>query len=95
MVSAADGRALAFDGSGHLRAQSRASETPHDVFTATREGEALRISRQGVHLICADFSGRVRWRAVSDQPLGPLAAGQAGVAILIGRSLAWFAAPDA
>jgi hypothetical protein len=45
-----------------------------------------------VHLICSEFSGRVRWRSVADQPLGPLACGTAGVAVLIGRDLAWFPA---
>jgi hypothetical protein len=51
----------------------------------------LRIVRKGVHLICTSFDGRVRWRAVGEGTLGPFAAGPAGVAALIGQSLAWFA----
>ncbi|AGA29095.1 WD40 repeat domain-containing protein [Singulisphaera acidiphila] len=90
MVSAPDGRTLAFDGAGHLRGQSRASDVPHDVFGTDPQGQTLRVSRQGVHLICSDLSGRVNWRAVADQPLGPVAIGRTGVAVLIGRSLAWF-----
>lgn len=90
MVSAPDGRTLAFDGAGHLRGQGRASDVPHDVFGTGPQGQTLRVSRQGVHLICSDLSGRVNWRAVADQPLGPVAIGRTGVAVLIGRSLAWF-----
>ena len=55
-------------------------------------GRDLARRRQGVHLICSDLAGRVKWRAIADGPLGPLAVGQAGVAALIGRSLAWFSA---
>jgi hypothetical protein len=43
-----------------------------------------------VHVICATLDGRVRWRAVAEESLGPFTAGRAGVAILIGQSLAWF-----
>jgi hypothetical protein len=47
-----------------------------------------------VHLICAALDGRVRWRTVGDEVLGPYAAGTAGIAILIGRSMAWFKASE-
>jgi hypothetical protein len=90
MVSAADGRAQAFDGAGHLRGQNKSADGPKDQFGVTPRGEPRRVSRQGVHLICSDFDGRVRWRAVCDQPIGPVAVGSGGVAALIGRSLAWF-----
>src|SRR5262249_47493388 len=90
LISAPDGRALAFDGAGNLRSQGGGSNTSNDVFGSSRQGEAWRISRQGVHLICSDLAGRVKWRAVADQVLGPVAVGQSGVAQLIGRSLAWF-----
>jgi hypothetical protein len=90
LITAPDGRALAYDAAGHLRAQGRTSDGSGDVFGVTARDETFRVTRQGVHLICAEVSGRVRWRAVADEPLGPLAAGQSGVAVLIGRSLAWF-----
>jgi len=32
----------------------------------------------------------VLWRMVAEQPLGPCAAGRAGVAVMIGPNLAWF-----
>jgi hypothetical protein len=94
MISAPDGRTLAFDGAGHLRAQGGPSEGSQDAFGISPRGEPWRVSRQGVHLICSDLNGRVRWRAVAEQPLGPLAVGSAGVAVLIGRSLAWFSSDE-
>jgi hypothetical protein len=90
IATAADGRALASDGSGAVLAQSSATGESNDVFYLDPSGWPLRVSRRGVHLICAALDGRVKWRAVVDQPLGPLAAGSPGVAILLGRSLAWF-----
>ena len=90
VVTAPDGGALAFDGAGHLRAQGRPSDGANDVFGATARGEPRRVSRHGAHLLCADFDGRVCWRAVCEEPIGPVAVGQSGVAALIGRSLAWF-----
>jgi hypothetical protein len=97
LATAADGRALACDGSGAVLAQSGATGEPNEVFFRDPSGLPLRVSRRGVHLICAELGGRVQWRAVADQPLGPMAAGAPGVAILLGRSLAWFhnAAPPA
>jgi hypothetical protein len=89
-VSAPDGRVLVFDGAGHLRGQGKASAGSNDLFAVTPRGEPRRISRQGVHLICSDLDGRVRWRSVCHEPLGPVAVGRSGVAALIGRSLAWF-----
>ena len=94
VVSAPDGRALACDGSGNIRATSRATGGGTELFGITPRGEPWRVTRQGVHLICAEFSGRVLWRTVADEPLGPFAVGQTGVAALIGRSLAWFRAGD-
>ena len=69
----ADGRALACDGSGELAAQSTSPGDANDVFYSDPTGIPLRISRRGVHLICSSLDGRVRWRAVVDQPLGPFA----------------------
>ena len=89
LVVAPDGRATAFDVSGHALAQGRADGVP-DAFCPGPQGLPLRVARQGVHLICSDLSGRVAWRAVAESPLGPLATGNAGVAVLIGKSLAWF-----
>jgi hypothetical protein len=89
VVAAPDGRALAYDGTGHQRAQSRA-EAAQGVFFAGPEGEAWRVVRQGMHLICTDLFGRVNWRSVAEETIGPLAAARSGVASILGRSLAWF-----
>jgi hypothetical protein len=94
LVSAPDGRTLAYDGSGHVRAQGRGTDGGAEVFSATLQGEPYRVARQGVNLICADLAGRVRWRTVADSVLGPFAASTTGVAILIGRDLAWFSADE-
>ena len=94
LVSAPDGRAQAFDGAGHLRGVSHASESANDLFGVNRKGEPRRISHQGVHLICSDFDGRVRWRTVCGSLLGQVAAGRDGVAAMIGRSLSWFPGLD-
>lgn len=94
MISAPDGKVLAFDGAGHLRGQGRSSGSGKDLFTTNPRGEPRRISREGVHLICSDFDGRVRWRSVCDEPLGPVAVGLTGVAAMVGRSIAWFEGLD-
>jgi len=90
VATAADGRAIAFDGAGHARSQGGRSEGPLDVFRPDAAGEALRVAKGGVHLICSTLDGRVVWRAVVGGTLGPLAAGRPGVAVMVGRSLAWF-----
>ncbi len=95
VVASADGRVQAVDGSGKTRFEGPASGNSSDLFTVDEHGEPVRISRREVHLICATLDGRVRWRAVSEVPLGPFAAGPAGVAIMMGRSLAWFGAGEA
>jgi hypothetical protein len=94
LVNAPDGRVLAYDGAGQLRAQGRANDGAAEAFGVTPQGEPWRVTRQGVHLICADLSGRVLWRTVADEPLGPFAASGSGVAILVGRALAWFPAGE-
>jgi hypothetical protein len=95
VISAADGRAQAFDGFGNLRGQGKASGGgAKDLFGANPRGEPRRVSRQRENLICADLDGRVRWRAVCDEPIGPVAVGRSGAAALIGRSLAWFQGLD-
>jgi hypothetical protein len=90
IVTTADGRALTCDGTGTFLAQSAPSGDSNDVFSIDPAGDPIRISRRGVHIIAAALDGRVRWRSVVDQPLGPLAAGASGVAIMLGKSLGWF-----
>ena len=93
VATSADGRALACDGSGEVRLQSTSPGDPNDVFALDPTGVPLRVSRRDVHLISAALDGRVLWRAIVDQPIGPLAAGTAGAAVILGRSLAWFPNP--
>jgi hypothetical protein len=93
-VLAPDGRVLVYDGAGHLRGHGRGSDAIRSAIGANAQGEARRVSSQSVNLICSDLDGRVRWRSVTDTPIGPLAVGRSGVAVLLGRSLAWFSGLD-
>jgi len=90
VVTAPDGRVLTCDASGSIRDESAPKGESNDVFCLDTDGEVVRISRRGVHLICVALDGRVRWRSVVDQPFGPLAASAHGTAVLIGKSLTWF-----
>ncbi len=91
LVASADGRTLTCDGSGAFHGQGSPSGDTNDVFGLDDSGQPVRIQRKGVHLICAALDGKVLWRTVVDQPLGPLAAGIPGTAAMLGKSLAWFA----
>ena len=95
IVTSADGQALALDGCGTVHYADPASGGSNDAYTIDGEAKPVRVTRRNVHLICSNLDGRVRWRAVGDGILGPLAAGPAGVAILFGQSLAWFKAAGA
>jgi hypothetical protein len=91
LITAPDGRALAYDGAGHLRAQGRGSEGgAKDLFFSNAQGHPCRVSHYGQNLICSDLEGRVRWRAVCEETFGPVGASAMGVAACIGRALAWF-----
>jgi hypothetical protein len=90
VVTAVDGRAISYDGSGHARAKAAKTDGTLDLFTAGPSDGVLRVAKQGVQLICTDLDGRVAWRAFADGPIGPMAAGRSGVAAMVGRSLAWF-----
>ena len=90
LITAADGRALACDGSGTFLVDGSSTGGANDVFGVDPAGDPIRISGRGVHIICAFLDGRVRWRAVVDQVLGPIAVGASGTAVILGKSLAWF-----
>ena len=92
IVSSADGRVRALDRSGTVRAEGGATATSNDIYSLDEAEEPLRISKRGVHLICATLDGRVRWRAVGEEPLGPFAASSPGVALIVGQNLTWFKA---
>lgn len=93
LIVAMDGRGLAVDGAGSIAAQGGVGDS-NDVFSVGRDGELLRTSRKGAHLICATLEGRVRWRSILEQPPGPMTASASGVAMMLGKSLAWFPADD-
>ena len=80
IIASADGRVRALDRAGTARFEGDATGSSSDQFAIDEAGKPLRVTRRNVHLICAAFDGRVRWRAVSDEPFGPFVAGAAGVA---------------
>ena len=86
---APDGRGVLYDLRGRLVEQGK-SDGPADAFLTGQGGKGLRVNRRGVHLIVADLGGRVAWRCVAPATLGPLATGEAGLALFIGKALAWF-----
>ncbi|APW59431.1 hypothetical protein [Paludisphaera borealis] len=90
LIASADGRAMAFDGSGTVRYEGAPTGGSNDVFFLDPDSIPLRVTRKDVHVLCATLDGRVRWRIIGDQPLGPCAASRAGVALMIGTTLAWF-----
>ena len=92
---APDGRGVLYDLGGRLVEQGR-GDGPADAFLAGPDGRGLRVNRRGVHLIVGDLGGRVTWRHVADAPLGPLATGDSGLAVFVGKALTWFPnRPDA
>ncbi len=93
LANAADGRAVACDGTGRIQHRDDRIGQPealNDPFGIDAQDNPWRITRQGMHLLCTDFEGRVRWRAVVEGAIGPLAVGRIGVAAVLGRSLAFF-----
>ncbi len=91
VVSAPDGRAIAFDSAGKVVAQGR-DGNPSVTFCPGPAGAVWRVAAQGVHLGCTDLAGSVQWRVVADAAVGPIAAGRSGAAALLGRQLAWVGA---
>lgn len=89
VVEALDGRALAFDGAGHPCGQGRGEDSTSHFYADAQHGLS-RVTRQGENLLCAEITGKIRWRAIAREPIGPIAAGRPGVAAMIGRSLCWF-----
>jgi hypothetical protein len=90
VVASADGRAMAFDGSGAVRHEGAPTGGSNDLFFLDPDSIPLRVARKGIHVVCATLEGRVRWRMIGDQPIGPCAAGRGGVALMLGAAVAWF-----
>lgn len=91
LATSADGRLVACDSTGQVRDQSNTPGEPGDLFYLDAARTPARLSRKGVHLISSTLAGAVNWRSVADDPIGPRAAGQSGIAVVLGKSLAWFA----
>jgi hypothetical protein len=94
IVSAPDGRALAYDARGFLQLQVAADGGTSIVFEAA-DGRLRRLTARGTQLACVGFDGRVDWRSAGTAPFRPLAAARAGVAAMQATDLTWFAADPA
>ncbi len=97
LVTGIDGRAITLDLHGRINRQTRSPDdggAPDRTFGLDRRDRVVRVSRTGPHLICSQLDGRVIWRAVLEDKPGPMAVGRLGVALLLGRNLAWFPHPQ-
>jgi hypothetical protein len=92
MVSAPDGRLLAYDEKGYLIAQSGADPT-NPVLAVGPGGAPVRLVRRERQLLCEDLSGRTLWRSLGEQPFGPVAGASWGVAALLEKQLVAFRHP--
>lgn len=91
---AVDSKIAAYDFRGRLLGQARPIESSGLTLGLDGSGALVRVVSRGVHLLCTTLQGDVLWRSVSDQPVGPMAAGRTGVAVMIGRELTWFPHPQ-
>ncbi len=90
VATAADGQAIACHGSGERLFPATSTGEVNDLFFVGPGGSPRRLTRRGMHLICSSLDARVRWRAFLEDAPGPLACGTPGIAVMLGRSLAWF-----
>jgi len=90
VTRAAGGRVFALDSRGRLLLDS--SELPPEslLFVAGGDQPAAVFWRLG-NLMVTDLTGQVRWRHLSHETLGPVAASAGGVAVALGRELVFFA----
>jgi hypothetical protein len=93
VVGAPDGRTIAVRGTGDVIAEAGPLEPPFQVCLSP-DKIIWRVSYRDMNLICSDLKGETQWRAVVDTALGPaIAVGSTGVAVMLGRELAWFSHP--
>jgi hypothetical protein len=91
VVEAVDGRAMAIEGSGHVIVQGRGEASGSQFFEGP-DKSPRRLNVLGENLVVTDLDGQVRWRAITGAEIGPRSAAPTGVAVLLGRDLAWY--PD-
>jgi hypothetical protein len=90
-VAVADtGSAAAVDPSGKLVIGHGTAPAEARYLSLPDVGPAA-IYTQGNSLICAELGGTVLWRYLSSVPCGPMAVSSAGIAVVFGRQLLWFA----
>src|SRR5262245_30263928 len=90
VAKAAGGRLFVFDSQGHMVLDST-ELPPESLLFLNRNDESSALFWRAGNLMITDLVGRVQWRHISSETLGPVVAGAAGVACVLGRQLVYFA----
>jgi hypothetical protein len=90
VARAAGGRLFVLDSQGRMVLDSTELPPESHLFLNRKDEPSALFWRAG-NLMVTDLVGRVQWRHISTETLGPIAAGAAGVACALGRELAYFA----
>ena len=94
IVVGLDGRLIALDLKGRPLTQSAGHRHRVLRFVEVAGGEIRRITLSDQHLFCSTLTGETIWRALVESATGALAVGRDGVALMLGRDLAWFPFED-
>jgi hypothetical protein len=90
IARAAGGRIYVLDSMGKIVLDSTELPSESLLFLNRRDEHCALFCRAG-NLMVTDLMGRVQWRHISSETIGPVAAGGAGVACVLGRELVYFA----
>jgi hypothetical protein len=90
VARAAGGRLFVLDVSGRMVLDSTEIPPESQLFLNRNDAASALFWRVG-NLMVTDLVGRVQWRHISSETLGPMTAGAAGVACGLGRELFFFA----
>jgi len=90
VARAASGRLYVVDARGRMILDST-ELPPETLLFLNRSDEPSALFWRAGNLMVTDLVGRVQWRHLSSETLGPVTAGAVGVACALGRELAFFA----
>jgi hypothetical protein len=90
VARAASGRLYVLDARGRMILDST-ELPPETLLFLNRSDEPSALFWRAGNLMVTDLVGRMQWRHLSSETLGPVTAGAAGVACALGRELTFFA----
>ena len=90
VARAASGRLYVVDARGRIELDSTELPTETLLFLNRSDEPSALFWRAG-NLMVTDLVGKIQWRHLSAETLGPVTAGAAGVACALGRELVFFA----